>query len=257
MRPIQCDQGHYYDADKYEKCPHCDKQNQEGIQNSNKLSEENKILETNEDHEEKKRNTIKPSAVENLLHTVAIAPESEVNEKNINKIQDPKTVAIDISTGDSVSVELNDNENFFNEEIESKKEHQIPEDGKTQIISGLEVDPVVGFLICIEGPHFGECFCIYEGKNSIGRSINSRIQLNKDQTVSRKAQAYIIFDSMNNSFLITSGESDALAYVNNQLILQPVKVEINTDIKVGQCILRFIPFINENFTWKEYLKEDR
>lgn len=257
MRPIKCNQGHYYDADKYDECPHCVKQNQKDIQNPNKLSNENNILEINDNEEEKKRNTIKPSAVENLLHTVVIAPESEVNEKDINKNQDPKTVAIDISNNDSVSIEINDNENFFDEEIVSKKEHQIPEDGKTQIISGLEVDPVVGFLVCIKGPHFGECFCIYEGKNSIGRSINSRIQLNKDQTVSRKAQAYIIFDSMNNSFLITSGESDSLAYVNNQLLLQPVKLEINNDIKIGQSLLRFIPFINAYFTWEEYLKEDR
>ena len=70
---------------------------------------------------------------------------------------------------------------------------------KTMSINGTtdSVNPVTGWLVCIEGPQYGKDYKIHAGKNFIGRADNMHIQILGDNSISRINHAAIIYDSKN------------------------------------------------------------
>lgn len=264
MRPIKCENGHHYDADKYSECPHC------------KKVEIPVIASVDKDKEKKKSGltppTINPDAFTNIEGTIDLPSYESVTraifaEQDVSL--DQPTQVIDSGNNKKnkqpIDIEINHVEKEVVDDVpplpKEKKPpfgmaHVAPKEGATQVLSGSDIDPTVGFLVAVEGPHFGEAFVLHEGKNAISRSIGARIQLNKDNTVSRKPQLYIIFDSLNNEFIVTAGESESLAYVNSVLVLQPIKLQERSLVKVGNSLLMFLPFITADFTWQTYTKRE-
>jgi len=117
----------------------------------------------------------------------------------------------------------------------------------------LSEEPVVGWLICIKGPNLGQSFNIYTGKNSLGRSNTNKIVINLDKSISRDKHSWIIYEPKNRTFYVQPGESSGLTYVNDQMLLQAVKIEKRSVIEVGNTKLMLIPLCNEEFSWEEYI----
>ena len=115
-------------------------------------------------------------------------------------------------------------------------------------------EPVVGWLICIEGPNIGQCFNIYAGKNSLGRSNTNKIIVNKDRSISRDKHSWIIYEPKKRDFFAQPGDSSGLTYVNDEVIMQPTKLEKKTIIEVGNTKLMLIPLCGDDFSWEDYLK---
>ncbi len=109
--------------------------------------------------------------------------------------------------------------------------------------------PVVGWLVCVEGEHFGEDFRLIAGKNFIGRNNSMDVTLSKDTSVSRDKHATIIFEPNHNLFIIQAGDSKQLSYLNGNVVLNAQELNANDKITVGQTVLQFIPLCGENFTW--------
>lgn len=133
----------------------------------------------------------------------------------------------------------------------NSKRLMIDDPDKTISISGAEenIDPVTGWLVCIEGAQYGKDFKIRNGKNFIGRADNMHIQILGDNTISRINHAAIIYDSKNRSTYLLPGDSSGLAYHNGDAVYTPVELQAFSIIDIGRSKFLFIPLCGENFSW--------
>ena len=133
--------------------------------------------------------------------------------------------------------------------------------GRTQVIRGkpknvnaaFHQDPVVGWLVVVNGLGLGAYRPIYEGNNHIGRSKNQRIPIDfGDDTISSEEQAYIRYDSMDRSFLFVPNLSKTnIVAINDKKPTGAVKLEAMDLITMGRTKLAFVPFCGEEFDWSE------
>lgn len=115
----------------------------------------------------------------------------------------------------------------------------------------LGTEPVVGWVVCVEGVHFGEDFKIKSGRNFIGRSGTMNICLSGDKAISRESHAILTYDPKGNVFMIQPGDSSELSYLNGQVVLVPTQLNAGDRISLGETELMFVPFCSESFTWEK------
>ena len=65
------------------------------------------------------------------------------------------------------------NTNLETSNMVNNRRLMVDDPDKTMSINGTteSVNPVTGWLVCIEGPHYGKDYKIHAGKNFIGREI--------------------------------------------------------------------------------------
>ena len=117
-------------------------------------------------------------------------------------------------------------------------------------------EPVVGWLVCIKGKHFGESFNIGAGRNAIGRSDTNKIIFAKDESVSRNKHAWITYEPKKREFFIQPGESSGLSYLNGDNIMESKKLQANDVLEFGNGQYMLIPLCGENFTWEDYINKE-
>lgn len=117
-----------------------------------------------------------------------------------------------------------------------------------------DVDPVVGWLVCVKGKHFGESFVITSGRNSVGRGISNKIILSKDNAVSREKHAWITYEPKRRQFFIQPGESSGLTYLNDENIMGTEKLKANDKIEIGDGMYIMIPLCGDQFSWEDYIR---
>lgn len=125
--------------------------------------------------------------------------------------------------------------------------------GKTvALFSGTKAgtDPVVGWLVCIEGPDRGKDFRIHAERNFIGRNASMHIVLT-DETVSRDKHAILTYNPKKSNFRLQAGESSRMVYVNDEDVDAAVDLNPYDTIELGRTKLKFVPFCGSDFMWKE------
>lgn len=120
----------------------------------------------------------------------------------------------------------------------------------------MSFEPVVGWLVCIEGPEKGKDFRIYGRNNTVGRSEKMDICIKGDPTISRENHARLAYDEKHNAFHLIPAESTNTIYLNDEPVYVPTKLNYYDVIEFGDCKLVFAPFCNEHFTWQTGLKQD-
>ena len=112
-------------------------------------------------------------------------------------------------------------------------------------------DPVVGWLVVIEGPGKGSAVQIGNGQNTVGRD-ESRIRLDfGDPQISRTDHAVISYDPRANQFYIQQGKGVNLVYLEGSPVLAPTLLEHGSTISIGGTTLRFVAFCDDKFRWKD------
>lgn len=218
-RLIRCAHGHFFDGGKYDECPHC---------NNTKVPDVTVFV----------GDTVK----EEDFIKKGVAEETKGREKaDIKQMAEKET--------------KNTSKDFFSDsqkEAVAIKEQKNADNYTVHYFQkAIGTEPVVGWLVCVKGVHFGEDFKIKSGRNFIGRSGNMNISLSADKAISRDKHAILTYDPKSNSFLIQPGESSELCYVNDEAILVPTKLKINDRISLGESELVFIPFCSDTFTWEK------
>ena len=134
---------------------------------------------------------------------------------------------------------------------------QSGEDQKTVSFyqKSIGSEPVVGWLVCVEGAHFGEDFRLKSGRNFIGRDAGMDVIISKDKTVSREKHAVVLYDPKGHIFLIQPGESKELCYLNDEVLPTPSTLKANDILTVGDTKLMFIPCCGPAFNWDKIKKE--
>lgn len=114
----------------------------------------------------------------------------------------------------------------------------------------IPIEPVCGWLACIDGPRRGQSFALHSGKNFIGRADDMDVQILGDMEVSRQNHAIVAYDPKNRQFMLVPGESDGLVYLNGQSVYQATLLTDMSQIQIGNTILVFRPLCGDNFDWE-------
>ena len=113
--------------------------------------------------------------------------------------------------------------------------------------------PVVGWLVCTGGAHFGESFSFGEGYNSIGRLPSNNIALSKDQSVSREECAFVVFDAKTNGYFLQACQGKSLVHLNGEPLFDTKAIKSYDVIEIGDERLMLIALCGERFNWKSIL----
>ena len=127
-------------------------------------------------------------------------------------------------------------------------------DDTTRLVSSTNVrqddDPVVGWLVVIEGPGRGRSVEIGSGANAIGRAPNQKLCLNfGDPRISRERHAVVVYDPVSRRFFLQSGPGRNLTYLGSDVVLEPKEMKPGDTITVGDTVLHFIPYCGADFGW--------
>ena len=111
-------------------------------------------------------------------------------------------------------------------------------------------EPVVGWLVVVEGPGKGQSVKLGYGMNSIGRGAEERVSLDfGDEEISRHGHAMLTYDSKGRKFYIQHGGGTNLTYLGESPVLQPHEIKGREIIGLGKTQLCFIPFCGPDFEW--------
>lgn len=113
----------------------------------------------------------------------------------------------------------------------------------------LGIDPVVGWLVCIDGPQRGRDYRIHSERNLIGRSPDMDICITGDETISRRAHAIVSFEPKRATFRLSAGDGRGLVYLNDEVVESSAKLIAYDIVELGQTKLMFVPFCGEQFMW--------
>jgi hypothetical protein len=109
--------------------------------------------------------------------------------------------------------------------------------------------PVVGWLVCIDGAHYGENFPLVTGRNSIGRAPEMNVPLLKDEGVTEGRHAVLTYEPRKRQFFIQPGESTGLVYLNDELVLQYAALKAYDRIEFDCDVYLFMPLCGPSFGW--------
>mgnify|MGYP005780796375 FL=1 len=211
MNLKRCNNGHFYDADKFTSCPYC-----------------NPTVSASE---------LTVAMDQAQLYGETGAP-SEFDD------EDGKTVSLQ----DAVSAAVN-------APVDAKPDM---DDNKTvsYYAQSMGADPVVGWLVCIEGSYFGESFKLKSGRNFIGRSSSMDVALTGDNSVSRERHAIVIYEPKARIFIAQPGDSRELFYLNDEVVLNNEKLKNYDVLTVGNLKLMLVACCGEHFSWDDVKKTE-
>lgn len=118
----------------------------------------------------------------------------------------------------------------------------------------LENVPVMGWLVCIEGPDKGVDYGLVNtpAGNGIGASEDMTVTIRNDGDVSYENHAIIRFDENCQKCFIVPGHGKRIIRLNNVIVFGPMYLKPYDRIAVGASEFVFIPYggiIEPNTTW--------
>jgi hypothetical protein len=122
-----------------------------------------------------------------------------------------------------------------------------------EVAAGEEpaLDPVVGWLVAIDGPKGvkGRDYRLYSEGNPIGREHHNRLVI-KDDAIGRDTHATVTFDprSADSAYYIQAGGRHML-YLNGSAVLAPQRLNAYDVVEIGHTKLVFVPLCGERFRW--------
>ncbi len=127
---------------------------------------------------------------------------------------------------------------------------QIGGIGGTSSMDSTSVDPVCGWLVCIDGPEKGVDFRVHNGYNYIGREIGD-IHISNDLQISREKHAMIAYDADDNAFFFGPTDGRNIVKLNGHSVFNAEQIKAYDVIKIGTTKLLFVPLCSDQFTWKQ------
>ncbi|MBR1506421.1 MAG: FHA domain-containing protein [Eubacterium sp.] len=230
MNLKRCPNNHFYDADKFATCPHC--------------SGDNSGDYFDDGGDTTAGYTSADSYTAGPTDRTAGYPEDEDTYRptgptrgdDFSDIID-KTMGGDRTSGNT-------------------RGRRDPEDGDKTVRAGESTSStgkpyVVGWLVTIDGTNKGRSYEVVSGKNFIGRGSEMDIKIEGDKSVSRDKHAVILYEPNERVFLVQSGDTRELSYLNGKVILSAERLEAYDRISIGHTNLLFVPFCGEKFSWDE------
>ncbi len=113
-------------------------------------------------------------------------------------------------------------------------------------------DPVVGWLVIVDGPGQGTSLKLGYGANTMGRGKDQRLRLDfGDGQITREKHAIVTYDPRSRKSFIQHGGGKNLTYANGEPVLQASELAPLDEIQIGKTTLRFVPFCGPDFDWQD------
>jgi hypothetical protein len=111
-------------------------------------------------------------------------------------------------------------------------------------------NPVVGWLVSVEGPERGRDYRIKSGMNEIAREEDPEVDIviKGDSTISRRHHAEIQYDPEDNVFYLIKLKNEAVK-VNDVTVKRPTRLSPYDVLQFGTSRLVFVPLCSEKFHW--------
>lgn len=216
MNLVKCENGHFYDQERFSACPHC----------------------------------AAPSMRdENLTQPMMRTPTNDAVTVSLEQSAEPAPAPVSAPAAAPKPSSLQE----AVQAASSGAVNAAPESGEKTVgffSSTMGTEPVVGWLVCTKGEHFGEDFKLKSGRNFIGRSAGMDVAVIKDGTVSRDKHAIVVYEPRGNVFLVQPGDSKELSYLNSEVVLAPKELKSHDRLMVGKTELMFVPCCIEGFNWE-------
>ena len=113
-----------------------------------------------------------------------------------------------------------------------------------------QVDPVVGWVVCVDGPLRGTDWRIHAGYNYIGREVGD-IHIQGDSQISREKHATVAYYDKNRTYYVGPAEGRNIIELNGEPVFNATKLNRHDVITVGTTKLMFIPLCDETFSWDQ------
>ena len=239
MNLCRCENGHFYDKEKYETCPHC----AEGGTADESLT--TVYTEAADADDLPIGGAAGASDGSDVERTVT------GTEQIIEESAAPTPVSVSPTPAPASAYQDDDDHTVaFIDEMYNEVAVGTPATKN----NGRPSSPCVGWLVAINGAHIGQDFRLKTGKNFIGRGEDMDIALTDDKSVSRSRHAILVYEPKQHLYLVQPGDSSGLVYHNDDVVLNPVQIKAFDQITVGDVNLVFIPLCSENFNWEDLLQ---
>ena len=136
----------------------------------------------------------------------------------------------------------------LDDEVTEKFDGQESEKTMSFMESAIKRDPVVGWLVCIEGPERGRDYRLRSEKNWIGRSMEMAVSMPDDNSIENENHALIVYDPKANEFSMVSGRSSQ-TYLNGTQLADCAALNDGDTIKLGKSVFHFIAYCKEDRRW--------
>ena len=150
---------------------------------------------------------------------------------------------------DDISTDLRDDNEGKTRIIGPRRKKDKERTGETDAMT----DPVVGWLVIVEGPGKGRAMQLGYGMNAIGRGKTNRICVDfGDDQISRSEHAIVTYDPRGRTFYVQHGGGTNLTYMGGDMpVLAPTALPALSHISIGNTVLRFVPLCGEAFDWQD------
>lgn len=113
-------------------------------------------------------------------------------------------------------------------------------------------DPVVGWVVVVDGPGKGRSLPLGYGMNEVARSPTARVPLDfGDDLIARSQHALITFDPRGLKFFVQHGGGKNLTYLGDAPVLIPQEITSGQEITLGATCLRFVALCGPDFDWQK------
>ena len=110
--------------------------------------------------------------------------------------------------------------------------------------------PVVGWLVCIDGPSRGTEWRIHAGYNYIGREVGD-IHIQGDTQISREKHALVAYYAKTRSYFVGPAEGRNIVELNEEPVFNTMALKNYDIITIGATRLMFVGLCGDHFSWSE------
>lgn len=214
IKMIECPNGHYYNAAVHASCPECAKGTPAGQGNFSKTMPLNGAAPAGQGSFPK---TTPPNA--GASGPAAMGRTMPVNNRNV-PAGGPATP------------------------------FGVPTEPGGDLAADSEIDPVVGWLVCIDGPVRGVDFRLHSGYNYIGREEGD-IHIHGDNQISRQKHAVVSFYAKRQTFHVGPADGRNIIELNDEPEFNSVEMKSYDVLTVGSTKLMLVAMCGERFSWTE------
>lgn len=285
---VICANGHYYDGNKYTKCPHCaeglariepsvysttETKDLTGVKDKDS-SKTGKMFsffkKKGEEHEEKSSFTQDKSArgevreekfedndreLERAGHSLTKGLQEVPQREEADEQQPISNRQNDKASMNSMPITFEQDSKpslstAFEEAIAPRSQNIDKSKTMGYYSTCGKTEPPVGYLICTSGDDFGFGFQLKSGQNTLGRALDMDVVI-RDPKVSREKQAFVLYDPKSRKFYVRPGEGSGLCYLNDELVMSSVEMHQFDRLILGDTELMLIAVCCEQFSWDD------
>ena len=109
-------------------------------------------------------------------------------------------------------------------------------------------EPVVGWLVCVEGPVRGVDFRLHDGYNFIGREEGD-IHIQGDNAISRQKHAVIAFYAKRNTFYVGPADGRNIIELNGEPVFNSTEMKSYDVVTIGNTKMMLVALCGDKFNW--------